>query len=737
MPWLVLAMVAAGAAGGQLAGSVGWQPAFATPGLAGTVAQVVVQSNGQLVAAGDFSFAAPNGQVMQTVARWNGSTWQPLGSGPSLGHFGKAVALVAAPGGALVLAARTQLIGLEAITVTRWDGTHWQSLGSPAETTNVWGLAVLGTGTLVAGRGPTSAHPGCYRGGLVRWNGQHWQPYAPVPAGTELRELLVTRKGELLAAGYFGVAGSQPQPGVARWTGTTWQRLGPALNNAVLTLAQNAKGEVLVGGDFTDAGGNPAADHVARWDGTAWRPLATGLDGRVLRLLVGPAGEVIANGEFSRAGSVEARCIARWDGQRWLPLVPRELNYCKQVLAILPGGDLLGANSYGGYGGYYKDLLRYHAPAPQPAAAGGEVVLPYNSYWRPLASPRTQGLSSDCNLTALAATATGQLAISGYMQLPGTNAWQYTVARYDGRKWQELWGIDGRQVLALTFLPGGELLAAGVFPVKERGGLFIEGSAADLASRCHYVASWDGQAWQPLGDGPPGPVFSLAQLPGGDVLAGGRFGVVRWNGHDWQPVGPAAPSPDEQKSRSDKLNQPLPDSPGLVTTLAVAASGDIYAANSFGSRIMHWDGQHWQPLPPPGEPGYIGSIAAAPNGDLLAAGTFAETARSSRKYSSVARWNGTRWQFLGGPLAHANVQATVTADDRVVIVENFISATNGVPVANLAQWNGTGWQAISGGLNDNAQQLVAVPGGGFAVAGRFTATGDSTQSLGHVGVYRE
>jgi len=44
---------------------------------------------------------------------------------------------------------------------------------------------------------------------------------------------------------------------------------------------------------------------------------------------------------------------------------------------------------------------------------------------------------------------------------------------------------------------------------------------------------------------------------------------------------------------------------------------------------------------------------------------------------------------------------------------------------------------LAGSLNDYAQQLEAVPGGGLAVAGRFTANANSTQSLGHVGVYQE
>jgi hypothetical protein len=94
--------------------------------------------------------------------------------------------------------------------VLRYDGTRWQRLGQADQIANVWALAVLPTGDILTGSGLDGQHPGTYGGGLLRWTGRAWQPYALTPAGTELRQLLVTRKGEVLAAGYFRDAATGP-----------------------------------------------------------------------------------------------------------------------------------------------------------------------------------------------------------------------------------------------------------------------------------------------------------------------------------------------------------------------------------------------------------------------------------------------------------------------------------------------------------------------------------------------
>ena len=61
----------------------GWRPEFATPGLKGTVGQVLPLANGNRLAVGRFSFADATGRLAYNVARWDGANWQPLGLAPS------------------------------------------------------------------------------------------------------------------------------------------------------------------------------------------------------------------------------------------------------------------------------------------------------------------------------------------------------------------------------------------------------------------------------------------------------------------------------------------------------------------------------------------------------------------------------------------------------------------------------------------------------------------------------
>jgi hypothetical protein len=65
-------------------------------------------------------------------------------------------------------------------------------------------------------------------------------------------------------------------------------------------------------------------------------------------------------------------------------------------------------------------------------------------------------------------------------------------------------------VNALAILPGGDLVAGGRF------------TAAGPVSASR-IARWDGAAWSPLGAGVNGSVNALAVVPGGDLAIGGEF----------------------------------------------------------------------------------------------------------------------------------------------------------------------------------------------------------------------
>ncbi|MEM7203489.1 MAG: hypothetical protein AAF628_24710 [Planctomycetota bacterium] len=263
----------------------------------------------------------------------------------------------------------------------------------------------------------------------------------------EVDALTTAPNGDLIAAGGGGLLGFGVGS-VDRWDGAAWSNLART-NGYVWSLTTMPNGDFVAGGDFTQVNG-VAANHVARWDGSGWSPLGTGIDGRVLSLNITPAGELLASGWFSSAGGTPTEGgIVRWNGNAWMNLPPGSLVTPLLITAaiVLPNGDIVG-------GGAFLD--------------------------------------------------------------PGT-LMPVSVARWDGTGWQPLGaGTDGPAV-SLTALPNGDLVAGGAF--DQAGGV-----------AANNIARWDGSAWSALGaglgTGSTHQVISLTTLPNGDLMAGGAFDTV-------------------------------------------------------------------------------------------------------------------------------------------------------------------------------------------------------------------
>jgi hypothetical protein len=184
------------------------------------------------------------------------------------------------------------------------------------------------------------------------------------------------------------------------------------------------------------------------------------------------------------------------------------------------------------------------------------------------------------------------------------------VARWNGSSWTELGaGTDGR-VQALLPLPNGDLIVGGVF--SNAGGV--------PASR---IARWDGLNWTTLGAGlsagSGSGVETLALLPNGDVIAGGRFSAVgvpnsaniaRWNGVAWSSMG---------------------NMESWVYALQVLPSGDLLAAGPFSAaggvqanQVALWNGSAWSSLQGSVNDSsrYVNALALLINGDIAVGGTF-------------------------------------------------------------------------------------------------------------------
>ena len=127
-------------AGGIAAGSIARWDGVAWHalgnGMNGSVGALVIAPDGSLYAGGSFTTAG--GVMTNHIARWDGLAWHPLGNGMGGGYFANLVAvgaLAVGPDGSLYAGGYfTTAGGSEANSIARWDGTAWHPLGSGVNT---------------------------------------------------------------------------------------------------------------------------------------------------------------------------------------------------------------------------------------------------------------------------------------------------------------------------------------------------------------------------------------------------------------------------------------------------------------------------------------------------------------------------------------------------------------------------------------------------------------------------
>lgn len=301
------------AAGISVWNGTDWCPVANGPNF-GPVDAVAVY-NGEYVAAGRFDRAgcAP----AQHVARWNGSTWRPMGSGFDYGSPPQLLPVYCFAEFQGDLIAGGRFIGAggqPANRIARWNGTDWEPLGTGVDGPSApfVDALVVYNGELIVG-GYFTTGGGVPAANLARWNGTDWQPFGG--GANSAVSALQVHDGELFAGGAFTTIGGVPANRVARWDGTQWHALGSGCSSFVEALA-SYDGQLYAGGGFQWAGGL-WVNYVARWNGTSWASLSGGVDSTVTALAV-HRGELFVGGIFSLAGGVNCGPLVRWNGSDWL-----------------------------------------------------------------------------------------------------------------------------------------------------------------------------------------------------------------------------------------------------------------------------------------------------------------------------------------------------------------------------------------------------------------------------------
>jgi hypothetical protein len=310
------------------------------------------------------------------IAKWKGGRWSDLDGGTSADapSFEPAVHALAVHddglGPALYAGGTfTQAGGTAANYVARWDGASWSPLGSGMNGV-VNALAVFDDGSgavLVSG----SSGPPHY---IARWNGSSWSPMQGGMGGPVLA-LVAFDDGSgpaLYAGGEFSVAGGEVVNQVAKWDGSDWTALAGGMSfqfpyeEAVvhaLAVFDDGSGPALYAGGQFDRAGGVSVVGIARWDGSSWS--SPGAIGGTVHALAafddgtGPA--LYAGGDFTIAGGLAANRIARWDGSSWSALGSGLSS--GSVLALLVFDDGSGPDLYvgGSFGGAFDSGDSYLA----------------------------------------------------------------------------------------------------------------------------------------------------------------------------------------------------------------------------------------------------------------------------------------------------------------------------------------------------------------------------------------
>jgi len=625
------------------------------------------QQPAQLVAGGGFINAG--GVEVNRIARWDGSVWQPLGSG--MNGTARALATWDPDGDGpqtphLIAGGSFTSAGGEAVSnVAPWDGTAWQSFGGgvngdvhalmswdPDESASTPAELVVG-GQFVTAGGVTVNR-------IARWNGSSWQPFG---TGMDNLVLAITSwdlddtgplPAQIVAAGEFATAGGVTVSRIARWDGTAWQPFGSGMNNTVRTLTPldldgaGPQAQTLVAaGQFTTASGL-SFRRIASWDGAQWKPFGGGLDGDVVRLTtwdpdgVGPhQAQLVAGGFFTRVGSAIVNRVVGWDG---------------------PSLNTFGS----GFNGAVYALSEWDPDASGPlppqliaggffSASGGLTLNNIASWdganWQSLGGGMG-GISPDVRITTTwdpdgAGPAVAQLVAGGSFTSAGGVA-ANRIARWNGVVWQPFGpGFDNLVAALTTWDPDADgplpaqVVAAGNFLSTAGGGVSL-----------NHVGRWDGAAWQPFGSGMNGPVRTLTTWdPDAEgpipalLVAGGIFGlaggvaasnIASWDGVSWSPLGSGT------NGEVYALTSWDPDGAGPQPAQLVASGLFTTAGGIAANRIALWNGSSWQPF----GSGMNSSVFALSNWDpdgpgpatprLVAGGGF--TQAGDRVSAYFAQW---------------------------------------------------------------------------------------------------
>jgi hypothetical protein len=466
----------------------------------GTVLAMARLPNGDLVAGGLFDHIG--GVPCSNIARWNGTAWQPLGTGVQSG-----VTQMAASAAGEVLVDGDFGAGSR---FGRWDGTSWQPVTTFQQPSFAFPIGAHGgNGVLFRANGGLFVHTPAGWSNLVPWAGN-----------VSVACAALLGNGDVVVGGGFVSFEGQPTLRVAHRVAGSWLPAGTGAAGNVGAVLELADGSFVAGGTFPWIGGTATA-RLARFDGNAWAPLGiAAVD--VTAMLQRPDGELLLAGAFPQ--TVGSARLVRWQGGVATPL-PLSANQTPVALVLSRDGSALIAVQepaaiarvlrWDGNSllptpivvvGVLSDLVEMHngdlvVSGSFLTGTGGASVLRWDGVQLRAIFGAPTGPQQ-----VLAVAGNGDLLVGGDFLTPAAR-----IVRWDGAAWHPLGGGVGARVVSIETLPDGDVVVACRL-----------GATPGLTTSS--LQRFDGAQWTAFGVA--NGAADLAWLPSGSLVAYGDFARV-------------------------------------------------------------------------------------------------------------------------------------------------------------------------------------------------------------------
>ncbi len=394
----------------KLMDNANWDDQFDTQGLNGMVSGLAVY--GEDVYAGG-TFTNAGGVAANHIARWNGTSWCPLGGGVN----DRVREIVVYLDKVYVGGSFTTAGSITANHIAKWNGSSWSAL-SAGENGDVYAIAVDGNNVYVGGDFQKAAGITVNNIAVFNTDTETWSSLGNgvtfigsiygMDAGWEdaiVYDILI-RGSDIFIGGKFNKAGADTNANnVAYWNGSSWHTMGNGIQPGfswryIYSLATDWS-NIYAGtsSDFTGLVGeynDLYSAEVFKWSGS-WISIGEAYYFNSNGYMIGfPAihaldyssGKIFAGGEFTQDGcpmpsgdptqypDLEGNFIVLWDGSHWASLGSGTNGNVFEIVArpseVWVGGDFTSAGNKPSYniGRYvlnsFPDLTCIHVPADYP-----------------------------------------------------------------------------------------------------------------------------------------------------------------------------------------------------------------------------------------------------------------------------------------------------------------------------------------------------------------------------------